>query len=213
MTKKEFAVANYKRFCAMEGSEYIASEFALEIILKLIKKYKIKKVLEMGLGIGAIADTVLQYSKKHKLDIEYTGTEANEFCLGALRNNVLDYDKINLYGELVQVKPQTFDLIVIDGYDDSLAQIKKYCHARTIIFIEGDRKTQTGNILEIFPEAKHVNVITLEKRKEYAHGEIPQDSYVGGGQLIFVNPDTAMKMHWFGEKVSTYVKRKRRKFK
>ncbi len=213
MTKKEFAIANYKRFCAMEGSEYIASEFALEIVLRLIDKYKIRTVLEMGLGIGAIADTVLGYSKKHDLGIEYTGTEANEFCLGALRKNVRDYDKIDLHSELRDVKAQTFDLIIIDGYDESLAQIKKYCHARTIIFIEGDRKNQTSNVLEIFPEAKHVNIITLERRKEYAHGEVPQNNYVGGGQLIFVNPDAAMKLHWLGEKLSTYVKRKRRKFK
>jgi spore coat polysaccharide biosynthesis predicted glycosyltransferase SpsG len=211
MKEKKFAIANYKRFCAFEGSEYIASEFALEIVLKLIKKYNVKHVLEMGLGIGFMADTILQFARENGLDIKYTGTEANEFCLAALKNNVVDYDKIDLQSALKSIKDQKFDLIIIDGYDESLAQIKKYCHDETIIFIEGDRKTQTENILEIFPNAKHVNVITLEKRKEYAHGAIATTHYVGGGQLIFVDPGMAMKLHWFKEKVATYIKRKRRK--
>jgi spore coat polysaccharide biosynthesis predicted glycosyltransferase SpsG len=211
MNEKKLAIANYQRFCAFEGSEYIASEFALEIVLKLIKKYKVGRILEMGLGIGSMVDTILQYANQQGLDIQYTGTEANEFCLGALKSNVIDYAKLDLQPELKSVKDQKFDLIIIDGYDESLELIKKYCHDQTIIFIEGDRAAQTKNILSIFPNAKHVNIITLEKRKAYAHGTTGQMHYVGGGQLIFVNPDMAMKLHWFTEKVATYIKRKRRK--
>jgi len=37
MKDSDLAVQNYKRFCGLEGSEYIASEFALETILRVIK--------------------------------------------------------------------------------------------------------------------------------------------------------------------------------
>ena len=37
MKNMDLAIKNYKRFCELEGSEYIASEFALETILKIIR--------------------------------------------------------------------------------------------------------------------------------------------------------------------------------
>ncbi|HLA56791.1 MAG TPA: hypothetical protein VK623_11850 [Flavobacterium sp.] len=213
MNYKDLAIQNYKRFCEMEGSEYIASEFAIEIILKLIKKYDVKNILEMGLGIGSISDSVLKFAKQHNRSINYVGTEANEFCLNALKTNVEDYGKIDLYPELAAVKDTKFDLIVIDGYDSNFQQIVKYCKGDTIIFIEGDRKPQTNNILEFFPNSKHVNVITMQKRKNYAHGDTSSEHYVGGGQLIFVNPTLGRKIFWFIEKAKTYIKVRIRVYK
>ncbi|TDD75970.1 hypothetical protein [Flavobacterium caseinilyticum] len=104
MKDSNLAEKNYKRFCGLEGSEYIASEFALETILKIIKIFKVHTILELGLGIGSISDTVLKYSKKANHTIGYVGTEKNDFCLNALKSNVLDFDKIELYAELNQIK-------------------------------------------------------------------------------------------------------------
>jgi len=64
MIYKNLAIQNYKRFCEMEGSDCIASEFALETILKIIKIFNVNAILELGLGIGSISDTVLKYSEK-----------------------------------------------------------------------------------------------------------------------------------------------------
>lgn len=210
MNVKELAIQNYKRFCTLEGNEYIASEFALEIILKLVKKYKSRQILEMGLGIGAICDTVLKYAKAQQLSIHYVGTEANAFCLNALPSNVEDYDKIELHAGLSSVKKQKFDLIIVDGGDENFAQIADYCKKETIIFIEGDRAPQTKAILQAFPNSKHVNIITLDWNRPYAHGSSTPESYMGGGQLIFVDPTIDRKWFWFREKVATYIKRKRR---
>lgn len=207
MNHKRLARQNYKRFCDIEGSEYIASEFALKIILKLVKKFKVTSVLEIGLGIGAIADTVLKYAKDHQLHITYTGTEANEFCLDALKKNVGDYNKLELYHGLSSLTDKKFDLIIIDGADPDFEKIKALCNSDTIIFIEGDRAPQTKSILKFFPAAKHVNVITLDRNKPYAHGSSTPESYMGGGQLIFVDPTAARKLFWFKEKVMTYIKR------
>lgn len=213
MNKKQLAILNYKRFCELDGSQYIASEFALEIILNLIKKFKVERIVELGLGIGSISDTVLKYSKKSHSKTVYFGTEKNEFCLKALKENVEDYNHIELYSELNQIQNEKFDLIIIDGYDDTLKEIVSYCNENAIIFIEGDRKGQTLTILDVFPKSKYVNIITLNKNKSYSHvEEYHLSSYVGGGQLIFTNPTVKMKLFWIKEKVATYFKIKYRNY-
>jgi len=208
MSYRKLAFANGERFGRMEGSEYIASFFAIEIILKIIKKYKVTSILELGLGIGSISDTVLKYASQKKIPITYVGTEKNEFCLNALKQNVEQYEKLQVYPELKDVKGQQFDFVIIDGYDDSMHQIVANCKKHAIIFVEGDRKVQTQKVLEVFPNAKHVNIITLKKFKTPSGAS----KYAGGGQLIFTNPTIGMKMYWFKEKALTYIKRKFRNY-
>ncbi|WP_395052160.1 hypothetical protein [Flavobacterium sp.] len=209
---KKLAAENYKWFCNKDGSDYIASEYALEVILKIIKKYKIKNILEIGLGIGSISDTIFKYSNLSNNHISYSGTEKNEFCLKALINNVEDFKKLNLYNELKDIPKKKFDLIIIDGYDDTLKDVVAYSTNETIIFIEGDRKGQTDAIINIFPNSRSVNVITLNKNKEYAHGACEPSTYIGGGQLIFVNPNFYNKLYWFKLKLKTFTKRQFRQW-
>ncbi|HEX8017068.1 MAG TPA: hypothetical protein VF465_17680 [Flavobacterium sp.] len=211
MKINELAVDNYKFFCSLEGSDYIASEFALETLLKLITVFKIKKILEIGMGIGSVADTILKLDQNNNFKIEYFGTESNEFCLDALPKNVSDFKKIKLFSEIKKVPNQKFDLIIVDGSDNSLNLITERCKANTIFFVEGDRKDQTQKILKLFPNHLYVNVITLKKNPSYAHEARDTDAYIGGGQLIFVNPTLKMRVYWFKEKVLTFFKRKIRK--
>lgn len=212
-SNKKLAIQNYKRFCEMDGSDFIASEFALETILKIIRIFNIKDILELGLGIGSIADTVLKYAQKENLKINYVGTEKNEFCLSALPKNVLNYNQIVIHEELKQIKNKKFDLIIIDGYDDTLKEIVAYCKSNSIIFIEGDRKGQTEMIRQVFPKSIHVNIITLYKQKPYSHCGGDTNNYIGGGQVFFIDPTFQMKLFWFGQKITTYIKNKIRKYK
>jgi hypothetical protein len=205
MKYKDLVGQNYKMFCGFEGSDYIASEFALETILKIIIKYKIENILELGLGIGSISDTVLKFSEKENTKLNYVGTESNEFCVKAIKSNVKYFDKLKVYPQLELVADNKFDLIIIDGYDKTLTKIVSFCKKNTIIFIEGDRKGQTELIQQIFPKSKHVNIITLNKNKPYAHGYCPSSSYVGGGQLLFINPTLGMKVFWFQQKLRTFM--------
>lgn len=210
MKYKEIASRNYKHFCSLEGCDYIASEFALETILKLIKEFNVSNVLELGLGIGSISDTVFKFAKSNNLTVKYFGTENNDFCLKALPDNVEDYKKIHLFSELNKIENKNFEFIIIDGYDNSFNDIEKYCDKNSILYIEGDRGVQTKKIRDIFPKSLYVNVITLKKNPPYAHESRSVDSYIGGGQLIFTNPTFKMKLFWFKEKSSTFLKRKLR---
>jgi len=211
MPPEQLVKKNYERFCKLEGSEYIASGFALLQILKIIKIFEVKLVLEIGLGIGSISDTVLKMAKNSNREIRYVGTEANEFCNNALKNNVEDYAKLEQAEDLAEISPESkFDLVIIDGQDNSLQEIASKCKLRAIIFIEGDRKPQTKLIMSVFPKARHVQVISLKRNEIYSHGD--PTYFVGGGQLIFTNPNFRMRIYWFKEKTATYIKRNLRKF-
>lgn len=210
MKYKEIAFKNYKHFCSLEGSDYIASEFALQTILQLIKEFNVSSILELGLGIGSVSDTVFKFAKNCNLTIEYVGTEKNDFCLKALSRNVEDYKKIHLFSELNKIDNNKFEFIIIDGYDNSFDEIEKHCSKNCILYVEGDRAVQTVKLLDIFPKSLYVNVITLKKNPAYAHESRSVDSYIGGGQLIFTNPTVKMKFFWFKEKISTFIKRKLR---
>lgn len=202
---------NYYKFCLLEGNSFIASEFALYKILKIIEDFKIESVLEIGLGIGSISDTVLKKQKATGKKIRYVGTEANEFCKNALKSNVESYSEIEQYEDLSELNSGSkFDLIIIDGQDETLPNIVTFCKKRTIIFIEGDRTPQSKLILSIFPHAKLVQHITIQKNKTYSPGN--PSFFVGGGRLIFINPNFKMKLYWFKEKVSSYLKRNYRHY-
>lgn len=210
---KKLARQNYKQFCGYEGSDYIASEFALETIVNIIDRFNVTSVLELGLGIGSVSDTILKYSELNKKEIIYSGTENNAFCLNALKKNVKDYDKINLFSELKEINNLKFDLIIVDGQDTSLSRIKTYAKLNTIFYVEGDRFEQAKTLKKIFPESKQVNVITLKKNPKHVHGGNSTNNYIGGGRVIFKKPTTKMKIYYIKEKIKTFVIRKRRSYK
>ncbi|HMI07093.1 MAG TPA: hypothetical protein VK528_06085 [Flavobacterium sp.] len=127
MDYKEIAKENYKKFSFVEGNEYIASEYAIITILKLLADFKINSILEVGLGIGSISDTIFKYAKKRGIAIDYTGTEANEYCLTALKSNVGDYNDIHLYASISEIKGNPkYDFIIVDGSDESLQSIAAF---------------------------------------------------------------------------------------
>lgn len=113
MGQEDIAITNYKRFCTLEGSDYIASEFALSTILRIIKEFNVSNILELGLGIGSVSDTILKFSKISNFTIKYFGTEKNEFSLKVLPQNVKDYNKIHIYSELNQIKKKILILLLL----------------------------------------------------------------------------------------------------
>lgn len=210
MNYKEVSSETYKKFSEKQGNEYIAGDYALEKILRFISHYNVKRVLEIGLGIGSISDAILKFSKLNNLEIKYTGTESNEFCLQELPLNVEDFSKISLYSSLMLLpKNSTYDLIIIDGSDDSLNQIKKHCAKNAIIFIEGGRASQIKTVQDIFPDSKYVEVISLRQPPSY--GPFHQ-KWTGGGSLIATNPSVFQSASIFTEKIKTFAKRRLRKY-
>ena len=64
MTNQREISALYKEFAKAEGSQHIASEYAIRKLHELIAVFRIKDVLEVGLGIGSISGILLKLNKK-----------------------------------------------------------------------------------------------------------------------------------------------------
>lgn len=210
MNTKEFALKTYHKFAQLEGNQYIAGDYALEKILNLITTFKPTHVLEVGLGIGSISDTILNYCNQTQTKIQYTGTEENEFCLAVLPKYVDLYSEIHLYQNIDEIQTTgVFDFVIVDGSDESLIKAKDLCTKNAMIFIEGGRMSQVNEIKKIFPNYRYAEIIST--RKPPSFGPF-QQKWTGGGSLIFVNPTLKQKAYCFNEKVKTFIKRRLRKF-
>ncbi|MBP8157598.1 MAG: hypothetical protein KAX93_04405, partial [Flavobacterium sp.] len=60
MNSDKLATKTYLKFSTIEGNQHIASEYALKCTLRLIQDFQLKNILEVGIGIGCIADTILE---------------------------------------------------------------------------------------------------------------------------------------------------------
>jgi len=206
MRVKNNAIQTYKYFSGLEGNQHIASEFALKKIIKIIERYKIKNVLELGLGIGSISYCILDFLKEVNTEINYIGTESNEFCLEVLPKYLKDhFHKIKIFDDLNNVISKgKFDLVIIDGKDENLMKIKNMISNRGIIVIEGDRMPQLELVKNNFPNSLFTRLISNYKSPEY--GPFSSSDWCGGIQLIFINPNFYQKVNFIYYKVTTSIK-------
>jgi len=195
----------YQSFCDADGNQHIASEYAIEKINRLVEKFQIKGILEVGLGIGSISGILLALDR-NKPELDYTGTEANDFCLNALPKNLKkNYSRLRIYSDLTEIPAnKKFDLIIIDGKDHNLQAVKDLISENGILAIEGDRIPQQDSLQELFPQHKYVHCISLKKNKEYS--PFSTENWQGGLKIIFVYPTLKQNLWWFKEKYFTKVK-------
>lgn len=202
---------NYRRFCSFEGNEYIVSEYALQMIVKIIEKFQIHSILELGLGIGTIADTVLSVCRRKNYPLSYSGTEENIFCREALTKNIRDFSELELFFKLEDIpSDRKFDLIIIDGKED-LNNINQFCKPDSILLVEGDRLEQTKLLLSKFSQSKYLHATTLERKKPYAPGR--REVYQGGLRILFLDVDLKKKLFRIKHKLRTYIIRYLRTYK
>ncbi|MEY3499224.1 MAG: hypothetical protein RL308_893 [Bacteroidota bacterium] len=208
MKNRKYAEKYYKYFSKAEGNQHIANLFAIEKILDIVEFNKPKRILEVGLGIGSISYSIIDYLKEKKLSFEYYGTEANEFCLNELPKNLQNnYSSIKLFSNIEEIKTEEkFDLIIVDGSDISIEKIYNLITNNGTIFIEGDRKNQLTILLKLFPKFKFVHTISNYKEPDY--GPFTTENWSGGGKLIYINPTLRQKINWLNEKIiSSYRNR------
>jgi hypothetical protein len=213
MAVKNSAIQTYKYFSGLDGNEHIASEFALKKVIRIIERYKIKNVLELGLGIGSISYCILDFSKVVNSKVNYIGTESNEFCLKVLPKYLKDhFDKIQIFDDLNNViSKEKFDLVIIDGKDENLFKIKNLISNSGIIIIEGDRMPQLELVRNSFPNSLVTRLISKYKNPEY--GPFSSSDWCGGIQLVFVNPTLNQKMLFIYYKITTSIKYRLRAIK
>ncbi len=205
MNSNKELTKSYKYFCLAKGNQHIASEYAIGKINGIVKKFRVKRILEVGLGIGSISGILLAVNR-NKTNIDYSGTEANDFCLNALPQNLKeDYRRLRIYSNLTEIPAnKKFDLIIIDGKDHNLEAVKDLISENGIIAIEGDRIPQQDSLQELFPQHKYVHCISLKKNKEYS--PFSTENWQGGLKIILVYPTLKQNLWWFKEKYFTKIK-------
>jgi len=196
----------YKKYSEANGSQHIASEYAISKIYKLVRLFKIKFILEIGLGIGSISGIIIALSKNINNKINYTGTEVNGFCLKALKLNLGNhYDELYICEDLSLLSSRMkYDLIIIDGKDENLKSIKNLLSHNGIIVIEGDRIPQFMELKSLFPNLKYVQAISCKKNKNYS--PFSPSHWRGGLKIIFVDPTYFQNIWWLREKIFTKMK-------
>ena len=209
MNYKQISQETYRKFANKQGNDHIAGDYALEEILRIVGKFNIKNILEVGLGIGSISDAILNFSQQNSLDINYSGTEANEFCLEQLPLNVDRFNHIKLYAEISDIAGgNLFDFIVVDGSDALLFDVKKYCSKNAIIFIEGGRDSQVQILNRTFPDALFTRIMSI--RKPPLYGPF-QQRWSGGATIIAVNADRCQRRFIYEQKIRTFINRRLRR--
>ncbi|MGK4566494.1 hypothetical protein [Flavobacterium sp. 3HN19-14] len=200
-SSQQYADISYKKFSAAKGNQHIATLFALKKIVDLIQSERPKNVLEIGLGIGSICDTILEFANNTNTNLNYYGTENNDFCLHQLPLNLKEnYKRLKLYPTLADVPRNIkYDLVIIDGTDDSLENIKEIITKNGVIFIEGDRAWQSEKMRELFPENLYVHCISNYKNPDY--GRFSSEHWSGGGKLIYVSPTIKQKLNYIRERL------------
>lgn len=203
MTNQQYAEKYYKVFSKAEGNQHIASLFAIKKILDIIELNQPKNILEIGLGIGGICYSIVEYLDEKNLSYQYYGTEKNEFCLSQLPINMgKKINKLHILPDVAEVdKSIKYDLVIIDGSDDALTDIKAIIAEHGIIFIEGDRAVQVDTMRKLFPN--HVFTQTISNYKDPEYGPFDSNAWSGGGKLIYVNPTAKQKFHFYCEKLRT----------
>lgn len=97
-----------------------------------------------------------------------------------------------------------FDLIIIDGKDPYLKEIKNLISENGIIAIEGDRMAQQEIVKKLFPKYRNVHAISLRKNRIIS--PFPSEEWQGGLKVIFVNPTPVQYVWWIKEKFKTRLK-------
>ena len=210
MNLREFSGNQYRKFSKASGSEFIASEYAIFRILKLVQKFQPENILEVGVGIGTISDSILKAG--FYFNPKVYGTEIEDFCIKELPVNLgKDLKRLNLF-PAIQTLPSNlkFDLIIIDGKELYLESLKEMTSDRCILVVEGDRKDQTDILNNLFSRSKFVHSITSKKNSFYSNRL--KDHFQGGLKIIFTNPDKKQYFEWLKIKLESKFHFQFRKF-
>ncbi len=209
---KDYIKSKYLEFSKYDGSQHIAGEFAILKIVELVKVFKNSSILEIGLGIGTLPSAILTYFDRN---IDYVGTEANEFCLESLVKNLKPeiYNQVSIYDAVSSIKEgaKPFDLVIVDGGFDSFDKLVQKLDKNAIIAIEGDRKDQEDVIRASFPTSRFVHLVSGLKNDP--EGVFKSSDWQGGVKVFFINPTAKQYVYWFTQKLkSKRVYSKRRKY-
>lgn len=145
---------------AVGGWLGIASEHAIGGLIWAVERYRPRRVLELGGGIGTLTFTLAEtLTRTHVDNWSLFTVENNPFCCGELVRNVSDAERLTLISDTSEIAEadRQFDLIVVDGGGDlggdmGIMDFSGMLRPGGMIFVEGHRAFQRGNIEKWYAE-------------------------------------------------------------
>jgi len=136
----------HARFFTCEGSDQIASVWALKGLEAWIGNSPPRRVLEIGAGIGTVSALLAQYCRLAEFVV---CVEDDPWCRSQWGRNMAFisptmhlYDKVPLY-------EQPFDLIVLDGPQMPAEGWRPLVARGGTVFVEGNRRSQRADLLAV----------------------------------------------------------------
>jgi hypothetical protein len=138
----------HAKYAGQIGSEQIAQLSGLRLIGSLVVSNNYRTFLEIGSGIGTIAEFVFRVTLPNK--IFYNCFEINAWCQEKLLMNLDEYgfDLVDTNQKLLDLNKEVEFLIVDDliSFEETYSILKNT--SPSMIFVEGHRRAQRLDILK-----------------------------------------------------------------
>lgn len=164
----------WQKFIALPGAVVgdlvgIASQQAIGGLISAIRRYRPRKILELGAGIGTLTYTVLETLSSpgyfQEGDSAFFTVENNEFCLNQLSTNLARFEKrYTIIPSTSAVPPGIqFDLVIVDGGGDlrgdmGVMDFGDMLAEKGVILIEGNRLFQRNCIQDWYGHRDYLYV-------------------------------------------------------
>ena len=151
----------------IDGVVGIASECAIDGLIRIIRRYRPARILELGAGIGTLTKTVLETAVSERISQQdgllfYT-IENHPFCVAQLSVNLTEYEGMYRLVSDVSELPEVlrFDLIVVDAGGDlpndlGVIDFSDRLARGGVILVEGGRAFQRNLIAGWYGHRHHV---------------------------------------------------------
>lgn len=148
MGYRVLADAIHARFGALNGSDQIASAFALAGMRWWLEHRQPSVVLEIGGGIGAASEMLRCWAEDRPCLV--VTVEDHPWCLEQWRRNVPPSFEVRL---AVTAPPWLWDFVVVDGPQVPKGLWEERLAPRAVIFAEGGRRDQRREIRDALKKA------------------------------------------------------------
>ncbi len=208
VSPRAFAADVHTRFSGRPLSEHIATQTAIEGLVRWLQRKRPRRVLELGAGIGTLTyATVETLSSIHGDDVaRLISTEPYPPCREQLEINLIDQrERFTVVDGPGDVAPDDgpFDFLITDGGDPEDGSPFQNLAPGAIVFIEGDRKPQAA-ALEAALQGRawqSADVRTLRRRDLPGGGRV----YDGGYRVYALEPGLGMRLTLLRLRLTTSV--------
>lgn len=159
--------AQHWKYRARPGSDFVASGFAIDAVVRLVADRRPATILEVGAGIGTLTEAILDARERASLAGTQVAVEGEPFCLAELDANLgerlADVTVVPLAAD-VPASVGPYDLVVIDGGsvedllpvdrhrwtpDDERAEVAAWIDRlapRAVVIVENVRSRQRAHL-------------------------------------------------------------------